>query len=200
MKNAIGTMLATGALLVAMSPTSNAFVVGFTPTSQSVHVGDNVSVDITVSDFSASESLGDYDFVFSFDNSILNLSSIMFGNELGFSDQGSVDLGSGDINLYGLSFEDAEFLESNQADSFTLATLSFGTLGLGISSLDISSTFAFGDQFGDPLRAELSSGAIEVLEGQSVGVPEPGALLLLSTGLAAMGFARRKAKMTSENR
>ena len=190
MNSRIPTLFITALVACLASPLSHAISIGFSPVNQSVYLGDNAYVDVVVSDFQADESLGDYDLNVSYDNSILDLTSIVFGSELGFSDQGSADLGGGVFNLYELSWESPASLAS-QADSFTLATLTFSTLATGISSLDFSSIFSLGDQYGNWLSADQGSGSIEVKE-RSVNVPEPGSFMLLAAGLLGLGWCRRK--------
>jgi hypothetical protein len=186
------------ALLVTLvAPFSHAVLIGFQPSDQTVFLGDSVSVDLVISGFDASQSLGDYDLNLSFDSSILNLSSVIFGNELGTSLQDTSNAGTGTLNLNELSWESATTLENDQADSFTLATLTFDTLSLGLSKLDISSVFALGDQYGSWLDFSLASGSIEVIENL-VNVPEPGAVALFSFGLISLTALRRRIKKTAK--
>jgi len=76
-------------------------------------------------------------------------------------------------------------LDALQPASFDLATLAFDTLAGGISSLTFSQV-VLADAFGGTLTASVSSGNI------NVAVPEPGTLLLLSTGMAGLMLIRRK--------
>ena len=190
MNNRIPALLIAALVSCLASPLSHAISIGFSPVNQSVYLGDNAYVDVVVSDFQADESLGDYDLNIRYDNAILDLTSIVFGSELGVSDQGFTDLGGGVFNLYELSWESPASLAS-QADAFTLATLTFNTLTTGISSLDFSNIFSLGDQYGNWLSADQGSGSIEVKE-KSVNVPEPGSLMLFTVGLLGLGLCRRK--------
>ena len=190
MNNRIPALLIAALVSCLASPLSHAISIGFSPVNQSVYLGDNAYVDVVVSDFQADESLGDYDLNIRYDNAILDLTSIVFGSELGVSDQGFTDLGGGVFNLYELSWESPASLAS-QVDVFTLATLTFNTLTTGISSLDFSNIFSLGDQYGNWLSADQGSGSIEVKE-KSVNVPEPGSLMLFTVGLLGLGLCRRK--------
>lgn len=193
MKNTILTTLTAG-LLSAYASLSYGVLIEFTPSDQTVYLGDSVSVDLMISDFADTESLGDWDFDLTFGSGILSLSSVDFGSQLGDSWPDFTNFGGGDLNLNELSFESAFDLESNQNDAFTMATLTFDTIDLGLSELNVAEVWAIGDQNGDWLDYNLASGSIEVIERAVSDVPEPGSIALLALGLMAMGFKNRKMK------
>jgi len=185
-------------LTIFLSGTSaQAASIEVSPVSQNIQIGNPVDVDLTISglgDF-APDSLSTFDLDLLFDSSILGFNSVAFGDpvlgdQLDLFGLGSLtsfdDSVSGVVNLFELSFDLPGDLDTLQAGSFTLATLTFDTLGLGTSSLDLSIN-ALGDAFGDPLVADLSSGSVTV-------VPEPSTMLLLGSGLAGLGFFRRRRK------
>lgn len=173
---------------------------GFDPLSQEVLVGDPASVDVVISGLGAgtAPSLSTFDLDIGFDPAILGFNSATFGDPI-LGDQLDIWLLGGNpmaasvpspgvLNIFEISLDFPWDLDDYQADDFTLATLSFDTLALGTSVLDITiNPWGLGDAYGDPLTAELYSGSIDV-------VPEPATLLLLGSGLAGIGYLRKKKK------
>jgi hypothetical protein len=91
------------------------------------------------------------------------------------------DVGGGITNLAEVSYL-WDF--SSQPDSFTLATDNFTGISLGSSPLSFSDVI-FGDDWGESLSATLESGTVSP-------VPEPGTILLLSSGLLGFAGFRKK--------
>jgi hypothetical protein len=179
---------------------SQAVVIYFSPAVQPGLTGDFVSMDLVISGLGdgVAPSIGDWDFDISYDDLVLSVDGWSFSSELGDIDLGeATDLSLGDnfaglLGLSVLSLLNPAELDVLQGGDVTLATLTFEVLDLGIgefTDVGIDFVFALGDGFGDPLNV---SGTRVGRISNAVGVPEPGAAILLLTGLVLL--ARRPSR------
>jgi hypothetical protein len=186
-------------LVFCNATVSQAVTLGFDPISD-VLVGDPVDVGLVISGLGNyfPDSLSTFDLDVSFNPAILAFNSVAFGDPAlgdqldlwGLGSWTEVAPGVGMVNLYELSFDLPMDLDTLQIGDFTLATLTFDTLALGTSSLDIS-VWSLGDAYAVPPTLDLvESGSINV-------VPEPATMLLFGSGLAGLGFLRRRRKKTT---
>jgi len=192
-------------LLITSQSVFATVILSFTPSTQTVLLSGQASVDIVASNLQ-NEYIGAFDFDVSWDNSILSLSSVSFGSALGdgflsFQDA-NTNNGTGTSSLAESSFlTDLTSLQTGTAN-IILATLIFDTLSVGQSALSLTGNILGGGFLGDEngllLTASANTGLINVV---STSIPEPETLFLMGVGfLALFGLRRRNGcniKLTS---
>jgi len=165
------------------------------PQATVIGLNDSVQVDINVSELfdGVAPSLGAYEFDIAFDESVLQLNSISWGNQLDLSGLGSLRFDdasqAGLLNVYEVSFDDIATLNDFQAGDFTLLSLHFSALAAGNSDIGLN-VLSLADAEGNSLVADT------VTNGNVSVVPVPAALPLLASGLLMLaGRVRRRGKM-----
>jgi hypothetical protein len=164
-------------------------VIGLQPAVSTVTVGDTFSVDVVVSGL-ANEYLGAYDLTLGWDGGLLALQGVTFDVYLdGPADSlaGYAD-GAGTVNVYEVSLGTLANQTGN--GSFRLFSLSFGAIGAGATALSFTSLLLSDALGGEYVGAGFENGRVSVASAPT-GVPEPGALLLLLTGLGGMAMLLR---------
>jgi hypothetical protein len=203
MTKSLSLIFVIGFALCFTSSRVQAISLSLEPAAQSVVLGNPVEVAVRIADLGTSgtaPALSTFDLDISFDPGILTFTQATFGDPvlgdqldvLGLGSLALVTPGVGVVNLFELSFDLPEDLTALQASSFTLATLTFGTTALGTSALGLTVN-ALGDEWGEPLLADISGAMVTSIQDVSMDpVPEPGTLILLSTGLIGLvGYGRR---------
>jgi hypothetical protein len=198
MKRSMVLIIISLLLMLFSNSTSQAITIGFDPVSQDVTLGSPAVVDLFISGLGdgTAPSLSTFDVDITYDPTILAFTNYVLGTYLGNLSGGEAwdlswgETASGLVNIAELSFLFDWELDALQPSSFTLASLTFDSLVLGTSPLGLSAN-ALGDAFGDPLSADIQSGSINV-------VPEPATVLLVGSGLAGVGFLRRRRVLRSK--
>lgn len=176
--------LTFGLFLFVATASSHAVSLSVVPNPPSIEVGNPIDVDIVVSDLgnSSAPSLGAYSFNLGFNDTILNVTNVAFGTNLGApaSSISSNIVGSGNVFFQELSIPPALFtLNLTQPGAFTLATVTFDTLTTGASDLTLSNIQLF-DAIGGII-------ADPTVVGSSVQVtPEPTTFLLWGSGIVGL--------------
>jgi hypothetical protein len=188
-KIAIGTLLATLCLLGA--GVASAATIGFVPGADvTAGLGDNVTVDIVISDLGG-EIVSAYDLDVLYDATMLTPTSVDFTDELGnvVAGEALVDWDvptPGVLDLASLSLLwDPALVALQDGDTVTLATIGFQGIAAGTSQLSL----VF-DEFNDVKGLRATPLELEV--GGEPAIPEPGAALVFAAGAAVVAGALRR--------
>jgi hypothetical protein len=177
------------------SNVSRAALISVLPQQYQITKGQDLVVDIVVSDLGAgiAKSVGAFDLNLSFNTDLLSYNSISFGNQLdifGFGNgfgslQYSAEDGVNGVNFGELSLYSAKQLNELQQGSFLLASLTLTSLAAGSSDLSLS-ILSLADAEGQALSSQIANASINIQ-----AVPEPGVELLWLLGLVGWGFCRK---------
>lgn len=175
-------LLAAAACAVLSSAAVAAPELVVTPASQTVMLGDTVTVDVMSTGFADAVVGGGFDF--SYDASVLSLTGISFGPEWDplASSAGTHDAVAGTVT--GLFFNT---FTGSPTGSFLNATLSFKAIGLGSSAITLAANplFPFANLAAEEVPFSVASGTVQA-------VPEPATVSLLLAGVGVMGWMARR--------
>ncbi|WP_137939297.1 hypothetical protein, partial [Chitinivorax sp. B] len=198
--------LASLALMFVVGSASAARI-EFTPPTQSAKIADSVRIDVAAGDL-GSNVVGAFDFIVSFDASILNFKRLTFGSGLGNPDMNVGDafadfsiLSPGKIAVSEVSLlSDLAMLQSLQhASFFSLISLEFDAIAEGTAFLNVLPNIAGQNMLGDfdghvLLPITVGAGQVTVTKRTPppTGVPLPGVLALMLVGGGAMFVSRKR--------
>lgn len=186
------------ALGLSLSLNANALSIDLIASQVAVNVGDNIEVQVRISDLNdaSAPALGVYDVNFNYDADLFSSNGINWGdstlgNQLDLSGFGSLqgsDGGMDWLRAFELSFDDALDLELLQAGEFTLFSVLLSAIAIGSGNFSLT-TNAIGDAYGNNFFIDTINGTTVNVSG--VSVPEPSSLLLL-VGILAIVILRAK--------
>lgn len=189
-KCAQGLLIAAAGLLAFTQ--AQAYTVSITPADQTVGLGAQVAVGVTVADLGGL-GVGNYQFDVAFDGAILGFDRAVDALNLDFALGLGFTVGSGVVSLGDTSLADPLLLLARQGDDVTLFTMFFNTLDVGTSALTLT-VAALADAFGIEVAAPLISNAtVTVIDGGTgTPVPVPATPALLLAAAFAAALARRR--------
>ncbi len=178
-------------LALTATPTLAVPVLSIIPSAQSIGLGEDLQVDITISGLEGDVALGGFDLRFVYNPLVLDFVTLEFGNQLDLSGFGSINFFAEDpnptvgaVDLFELSLDSVLTLQTLQSDSFVLATLSFAAMASGSSTLNMAIP-SLSDAFGSLL-------SIDSVVASTVRVAEPGVLGLFVITLLGIAYADRR--------
>lgn len=180
------------AVCLMQIPLAHSALIGIQPGTTSANTGDLISLDLVISGLGnfGPDSLGAFDISIGFDAAALSFTGYSLGGFLGnVGLSEAIDASAGDVggavNVAEVSLLSAIGLDTLQPSAFTLATLNFTVINLdggAVTQLSVLPFPALADASGFALSAAASGPAT------IQGVPVPGTLLLLITGLIGIGW------------
>lgn len=182
--------LVTAASVLAMAQ-AEAYTVSLTPAAQTVGLGSQVAVGVTVADLGGM-GVGNYQFEIAFDGAVLGFDRAVDAFNLDFALGLEFSASVGSVLLGDTSLADPFSLLARQGDDVTLFTLFFNTLDVGTSALTLT-VAALADAFGTEVSAPLINNGTVTVTGGGGGNPVslPGSLaLVLAAALSAAAAGR----------
>ena len=181
--------------LVFDSAPAEAISLEFVPVSQSIVIGNQVTVDVIASNPDGT-MVGTYDFFVNYDPSVLTLNDVVFVTTLGGpsnSIQDDTETPVGKVNVSELSLLADLTPFQNVTDDILLFSMIFDTNMIGTSPLTFSENIAgvdggfLGNESGQPIVLDsVGKGTINV-------VPIPGVIWLMGSGVLVLyGFSIRQ--------
>ncbi len=170
-------------------------ILSISPTSQSVTLGSQVSVNVVISGLGNGTTLGAYDIYVGFDPAVLGYDNTTFGNQLdifGLGDFQFTTPEAGTVDIFELSLDSSSDLEALQQPGFVLATLTFDTLSKGASSPLTLTVNALSDADGKSINSSVGRGSVSVNAATVAATPEPSSVVLCLTGFLALAGDLRK--------
>jgi hypothetical protein len=179
-------------LLAGSALTAGATTVTFQPTSQSVALGGTATVNVLLGGLSAGQAIGAFDLVVDSNSSIITPTSVTFFNSLGnpAAEFDGAILTAATADAAETSNETTATLLALQANQpFSLFSVTYKAVGVGTSALTLGSNPEYlADGSGKLLpNPTVVNGSITVTNGSMTVTPEPSSLVLLATGLGAIG-------------
>ena len=179
------------AALIALTAPAYAITLSITPATQTVDIGDSLSVAVRVAglDAGTAPSLGGYDIDVGFDSARLNFTSAQFGDPnpllgdqldlAGFGlNNPTASATSGNVNLIEADLLDSSAdLDNLQAGDFILATLFFDALSADYTAITLSVN-SLADALGNPLTATTQFGSVTINAPSAVPLPSTAHLLI----------------------
>ena len=180
-------------LFCTMALTNQTFAISISllPSSQTIALGDTATVDLAISGLGSDGpvSLGAFALDFTYDDTVLEFSSVDFGLYLGDPSFFEADTYYDDVTSGVLYLDEVSWLSDLELDilqpgSFTLATIMFTVIDLGSSLLELENV-DLSDALGFGLDPSIKNASVNP-------VPEPATILLLVSGMAGLGVFGRK--------
>jgi hypothetical protein len=199
-KHVLVSSLLMAAVMLMGVRTASAIILEFSPSgidTTGLQTGDTLSLDVTISGLETGgfdEIVSAFDFDVLYDASQVDATIVTFNTtslfpSLGFG-QTAVDTSTaGVVGVGAVAFEDDAILAFSQGDSFKLFTIDFKVLTSDLLSMPTFDLAGVSTLLG--LNGVVGRNA-QFLPLENVQVPEPSAFLLMTLGLTALGFLRRR--------
>lgn len=136
-----------------------AAIINFTPNTQTVVLGDTVTVDVSISENNTTSKIAGFDLFMNFNSTLLSLSNVVFGTGLDLLGLGSLQddvlISDGLVEVAETSFDSRDDLFALQPEEFVLFSLVFNTISTGTTNVALADQ----DLLTDPAKSMLVEGS-----------------------------------------